>query len=275
MPEMIDYSELDDGLGGTYERIAYGAMIERLAERFGARKLLELNATFIAGVPGFNSGILAQNGFDVTITVHSRDYRETLEAWKISGLSKRVRILEWNNDLEVPFGADEFDLVWNHLAFEHYRDPTPLVREMARVSKDLVMNLTLNPFNIGFPMHWVYHKLAGKEWDHGFLKNTLISTVKKTHITVGLTPVDWGGCDAPPWIDTVDLQIGGSMRYIGGAVGQRRWVWGSTNPAARRHSLIRMLWRCEMLLPAWYRTLVAHHLYVASRKQSRVVMNSE
>ena len=270
MTEMIDYSELDDGLGGTYERIAYGTIIESFAERFGARKILELNATFIAGVPGFNSGILAEDGYDITITVHSRDYAETLEAWKIAGLADRVRILEWNNDLETPFRVGEFDLVWNHLAFEHYKDPTSLVREMARVSNKLVMNLTLSPTNIGFPLHWMYHKLARVEWDHGFFKNTLISTMKKTHKSVGLIPIGWGGCDAPPWIDTVDLQIGGSMRYVGGVLGPRRWVWGSTNPAARKHRLIKMLWKWERLLPDWYRTMVAHHLYVVSMKHSKV-----
>jgi SAM-dependent methyltransferase len=263
----VDYSVLDDGLGAAYERIAFSEIIKAYAERFGARKLLELNATFIAGIPGFNSCILAQDGYDVTITVHSRDYAETLEAWKLAGLGDRVKVLEWDDDLATPFAAGEFDMVWNHLVFEHYRDPTKLVREMARVSNNLVMNLTLNPTNIGFPLHWAYHKITRTRWDHGFIRNTLISTMKRTHQCAGLVPVGWGGVDTPPWIDTVDLQLGGSMQYVGGAVGSKRWVWASTNPATRQHPLVRTVWRWERLLPEWYRTLVAHHRYAVSAKR--------
>jgi SAM-dependent methyltransferase len=259
---------LDDGFGATYERMAFSEIIKGYAERFGAHKMLELNATYIAGVPGFNSCILAQDGYDVTVMVHGRDYQETLRAWELAGLSDRVKIVEWNDDLATPFANGEFDMVWNHLVFEHYSDPAPLVREMTRVSNNLIMNLTLSPTNIGFPMHWAYHKITKARWDHGSVRNMRISTMKRTHKEAGLTPVGWGGCDAPPWIDTVDLQLGGSMQYVGHAVGSKRWVWAATNPAARRHPLIRRTWGWERLLPDWYRSLVAHHLYVISTKES-------
>jgi len=261
-----EYRKLDDGLGGTYERIAYGATIERLADEFRARRVLELNATFIAGVPGFNSAMLAQDGYEVTITVHSRDYEDTVSAWQLANLYDRVTIIEWNDDFATPFKDEQFDLVWNHLAFEHYEDPVPLVEEMRRIADELVINFTLSPYNLGFMLHWLVHKMKRKRWDHGYIKNCLISTMKQTHIQTGLIPIEWGGCDGPPWLDTVDAQAGGSMRYVGNIIGERKWVWCAINPEARDHWLVKRLWKMEYLMPNWFKVLTAHHLYVASKK---------
>lgn len=265
----IEYWKIDDGLGGSYERIAYSNVVERLARKFRVKKILELNSTFIAGVPAFNSGILVQKGFDVTITVHSRDYKEAKEVWKIVDLKDKVKIIKWDDDFKTPFKNNEFDLVWNHLAFEHYRDPLPLIDEMRRVSRKLVINFTLSPFNVGFPIHWLIHKIGGKGWDHGFFKNTLISTMEKTHRRAGLKVIESGGCDDPPWMDTVDLEMAGSMRYFDAwpkSIGEK-WIWGATNPAVQNNWIVKMLWDWEKSMPEWFRRLTAHHLYTASSKR--------
>ena len=75
------YAKLNEGLGGCYERVAFTNIIRSLAEKHGIKSMLELNATYIAGVPGFNSMIFNQAGYDVTITVRPRDYQDTLNAW--------------------------------------------------------------------------------------------------------------------------------------------------------------------------------------------------
>lgn len=265
----IDYRKIDDGLGGSYERIAYSAIVEKLARKHGVKKILELNSTFIAGVPAFNSGILVQKGFDVTITVHSRDYKDALEVWKIVGLSEKVKIIKWDDDFNTPFKNDEFDLVWNHLAFEHYKDPSVLVKEMKRLTKKLVINLTLSPYNIGFPIHYLIHKIINKTWDHGYFKNMIIPSMEKIHREAGLKVVESGGCDDPPWMDTVDLEMGGSMRYFDAwpkAIADR-WVWGATSPRVQNHWIIKMLWDWESSMPEWFRRYTAHHLYTASKRK--------
>jgi len=264
MSDEIEYWKLTDGLGGTYERIAYGAVIERLADRYGAQSILELGATYIAGVPGFNSAMLAQDGYEVTILVHPRDYEDTIHAWKLAKLYDHVRIIKWKSYFATPFKDGEFDIVWNHLAFEHYKDPTPLVREMKRVSNKLVINFTLSPYNLGFMLHWLTHKLKRKKWDHGYIRNCLISTMKKVHEQLGLKPIEWGGCDAPPWLDTVDAVVAGSMKYMTNLMGEKKWVWCIVDARSREHWIVRKLWKIEYLMPNWFRTLVAHHLYVAS-----------
>jgi len=208
-------------------------------------------------------------GYDLIITVHSRDYWDALHAWEIAGLKDKVKIIKWDDDFKTPFKTGEFDLVWNHLAVEHYLDPTPLLTEMRRVSKKLVVTMTLSPFNLGFIGHFIWHKVTGKLWDHGFIRNTLISTMEKLHRKVGLRVIQSGGCDDPATPDTVDSKMGESMTYLDALpkVIRGRWVWTAINPACQSHWLVKVFWFMERKYPEWFRRLTAHHLYTASIKK--------
>lgn len=261
--------KVNEGIGGAYERIAYSNMLKRIAAERGAKSVLELGATFIAGVPGFNSCLLSQAGFDVTITVHPRDYAETKRIWDNFTPGGKVEIIELEDNLKTPFKNGQFDLVWNHLAFEHYKNPLPLVEEMARISNDTVVNLTLSPWNIGFPLHYLSHKLKNKPWDHGYFKNTLISTMEKTHRKAGLDHLESGGCDVPPWMDTVDAQMGNSMTYFDFSPKaiKDKWIWNSASRKCQNHWMVKLFWNFEQNMPEWFRRLVAHHLYTASSKK--------
>lgn len=265
----IDYQKLNEGFGGAYERIAYTNILKKLSKKYQITKILELNSTFIAGVPAFNSSILAQEGYDLTITVHSRDYHDAALAWKIAGLYDRVKIIKWDDDLQTPFKDKEFDLVWNHLAVEHYKDPLPLLVEMARVSKKLVVTMTLSPYNLGFISHFIWHKITGKFWDHGYIKNTLISTMEKFHKKAKLKIIESGGCDDPTTPDTVDSKMGDSMTYFDsmGPEFRKKWVWTAINPTCQNHPAVNFFWFLERAYPEWFRRLTAHHLYTASEKK--------
>lgn len=260
------YSKLNEGLGGCYERIAYTNIIKRIAEEYKCRSILELNATYIAGVPGFNSCLLAQAGYDVTVAVMPRDYEDTLKVWELTGL--KADIVKISRDIRTPFLNGEFDMVWNHLAFEQHWKPTELVEEMARIAGKVVINLTLSPFNYGFLIHWLGHRLNGKAYDHGYARNATIGAMVKAHRACGLEVFETGGCDAPPWMDTVDAKIGDSMTYLDifPKPIRDRWIWCSANPKCQEHRLVKLLWSWEKAMPDWFRKLFAHHLYVASRK---------
>jgi len=262
------YSKLNEGLGGAYERIAYSNRIKSIANRRNCKSLLELNATYIAGVPGFNSCLLAQAGYEITVTVNSRDYEDTVHAWKLLELYDKVEIIKWDDGLNSPFADNSFDLVWNHLAFEHYPKPALLVQEMKRISRDVVMNLTLTPHNIGCLIHWLNHKIQGKPWDHGSFRNSTIGTMERIHKQTGLKHLESGACDMPPWMDTIDAMIGGSMTYADpfGKKIKNSWVWCSANPECQEHPLVKLFWDWETSVPEWFRRLVSHHLYVASTK---------
>lgn len=260
------YEKLNEGLGGAYERIAYSNIIKRIAASRGCKNILELNATYIAGIPGFNSCLLSQDGLDVTVTVHSRDYEDTKHVWELTELP--VLLVELSNDLRTPFADNEFDFVWNHLAFEHYEHPELLVREMKRISCGVVMNLTLTPWNIGCIIHWLNHKWQKKPWDHGSLRQSTIGAMERVHKAEGLSHLESGACDMPPWMDTVDAQMAGSMTYMDNIpILRNNWVWCSVNPECQEHRYVKTFWKWEQNAPEWFRRLVAHHLYVVSVKQ--------
>lgn len=263
------YEKLNEGLGGAYERVAYSNIIKRIAKDRGCKSILELNATYIAGVPGFNSCLLAQSQnpeLDVTVTVHSRDYEDAKHVWELTKLP--VNLIELNDDLHTPFRDGQFDFVYNHLAFEHYQHPELLVSEMKRISRDVVLNLTLTPHNLGCVIHWLNHKLQRKEWDHGSFRQSTIKAMERVHGQCGLKHLESGACDMPPWMDTVDAQMAGSMTYMDNVpILKNEWVWCSIDPKCQEHRLVRTFCKWEKSVPERFRRLVAHHLYVASVKQ--------
>lgn len=73
----------------------------------------------------------------------------------------------------------------------------------------------------------------------------------------------------PPWMDTVDAQIGGSMTYADpfGKKAREAWIWCSADPKCQEHPLTKLFWDWEKAVPEWFRRLVSHHLYVASVKK--------
>lgn len=261
------YDQFDDGLGGAYERIALFRVLDQWAKKFNVKKTLELNATFICGVPTFNSLLLTMAGYKVTIMVHSRDYQDALKIWKKASYFDKVKIVEWNNDLKTPFKNNSFDLVWNHLVVEQYDDPNPLplIQEMKRVSKKLVYTSTLNSHGLGYWLHLLAHKMQKKPWDHGSLQYMLTSQLEKIYQKAGLKVLDSGGVDCPPWLDTGDSQVQGSMTYIKNAIG-KRWLWCLLDPKVPDRFLIRFFGALERNLPRWFKILNAHHLYVLGKK---------
>lgn len=263
------YRKLDEGLGGAYERIAYTDIIIRLAKQYGIKSILELNATYIAGIPAFNSCLLAEAGFEVTVLVKPRDWDDAHEVWNMTGLRDRVNLVKHTNDGSVNMPNHSFDLVWNHLAFEQYGDPALLVMEMKRISKIMVLNLTLSPYNYGYMLHKIAHKIRKEEWDHGKAENCTIAKMKAVHKFNGLSVVESGACDCPPWMDTVNEVLGNSMTYADTMPKEIReqWVWCSANPQCSQHPLVKLFLSWERAMPNWFKIYVAsHHLYCASIK---------
>ena len=93
------YEKLNEGMGGAYERIAYTNIIKRIAQKYNCKNILELNATYIAGIPGFNSCLLAQSGYNVTVAVTERDYKDTKEVWRLTGLKANIVKIKSDNIL--------------------------------------------------------------------------------------------------------------------------------------------------------------------------------
>lgn len=262
MVEKINYNHFDDGLGASYERLAIAKVIDRIARKTDSKNLLELNATFIGGVPAFNSYLLAKWGYDIAIAVCERDYQEAVEAWDSTGLINKIKIYKLKKTTEASdIFPKRYDLVWNHLIFEQYQDPSPLIEKMSRIAKKAIVTITLNPYNPGFWFHILDHKIFKKFWNHGFTRQMIIGSMVKAFKKQRLKIIERGGLDCPPWLDTVDFSIGGSMAYAKSV--SKEWVWSVAHPEFENNKIIRSLYKMEKTLPNWFKILASHHLYVA------------
>lgn len=260
------YEKLNEGMGGAYERIAYTNIIKRIAQKYNCKNILELNATYIAGIPGFNSCLLAQSGYNVTVAVTERDYEDTKEVWKLTGL--KANIVKIKSDKHTDFFSNSFDFVYNHLAFDQYKNPVPLVEEMKRISNKVIMNLTLSPYNYGYWIHKLSHKIYKQEWDHGYREMGTIEMMEYVHKLCKLKHIESGACDAPPWMDTVNAQIGGSMTYMDAFPKfiRNKWIWCSIDKKCQEHKLVKRFLAWEESMPLWFKKFAAHHLYCISEK---------
>lgn len=257
--------KLNEGFGGCYERIIFSKIISRIAKEYDCKSILELNATFVAGIPGFNSCILAQDSFDVSVAVSNRDYEDTCRAWELAGERNRAKIMKLE---ETSFTDNSYDLVWNHLVIDQYKKPETHTREMSKIANKVVINFMLNPCNFAYYLHVLQHKVNRIEWNHGYLRSSTIGAVSQAHKACGLEVIESGACDSPPIIDTVNGIIGQSTTYADNVpLLKDRWIWSAASKECQEHKLTRKVLEWEEQLPRWFKIFVsAHHLYCASKK---------
>ncbi|MEW6088092.1 MAG: methyltransferase domain-containing protein [bacterium] len=263
----------DDGLGAFYGRLAPILLLEKLAGKHDLKSLLELNAVYIAHTPGFTSNLLTQDNFKAGVLVNSQDYEETVSAWKEAGLYDKASIVKGDDDTHTSFKDNEYDIVWNHSVFEKHHNPESLVKEMKRISRRFVVNFTSNYNNLGVKMHHRHHRLEKKEWDHGEISQSRIKALTETYKKCGLKIIETGGADVPPWLCTLDLEIGGGRTYVrniieGEEKKEKGWVWSTVDPSARNNKYIKAFLNWESTFPRWFKVLMAHHVYCIGEKES-------
>ncbi|MDD5772159.1 MAG: methyltransferase domain-containing protein [bacterium] len=263
--------KFDDGLGAFYGRIAPITLLENLAKKNKLNSLLELNAVYIAHTPGFTSNMLTQDNFKAGVMVNSQDYDETVSAWKEVGLYDKACIVKGDDDTHTPFKDNEYDIVWNHSVFEKHANPEALVLEMKRISKKFVINFVYNYNNLGVKLHHWQHSLEKQEWDHGEILQSRMKTLTGVYKKCGLKIVETGGVDVPPWLCTLDLEIGGGRTYLrniieGDEKKAKGWVWSTVDPDARNNIFANTFLNWEFSFPRWFKVLMAHHLYCIGEK---------
>lgn len=75
--------------------------------------------------------------------------------------------------------SDGYDLVWNFCEFEKQKDPSLMISEMSRTSNKYLFIVTQNIRNPGVILHFPYHLLIRRKWDHGDLKRMSYKAVLK------------------------------------------------------------------------------------------------
>jgi len=197
-PRIYDFAE---GYGSVYGRYVRNRLCLRLIGSYTIGSVLEApcNAEAYFASPGTQSVVFAEAGCAVTL-IHSdaEVVNKTRDFWAALG-TRDTHIFHQLDLVRVPFEDRQFDLVWNFDSIPLLADPPRFIAEMARVARQLVMIILPNPWNIGYPIHRLLNRVrhraslwGAREW---------MDARRVAHVlrSAGMTMLDTGLVDIPPW----------------------------------------------------------------------------
>jgi hypothetical protein len=269
---MTDYNE---GLGLVYERLILNDFLEALLRRYSVRTVLEVPLFGMAGASGINSIRFAQLGAHVTVVdVNEERLQGVRRLWDEIGLLDRATFVYLPDPGRLPFSADAFDFVWNWAALWYIPDAGATLREMARVSANLVFTAMPNRMQMGYILR---KYLLEREFFERFSEEWAdVNRARRVLEGEGLRLIDQGVLDVPPWPDTVmpatevlkrlGLGKGAQERFEG-----ENWQWSTmAYYTGQQPELKALMDRYAVLerapLPWWLKVVWAHHRYILMRK---------
>lgn len=262
--------DLDEGIGTVYERIVLDDYFRDIQRRYGLNAVLEHPADGVTGVPGLNSLEFARNGGSVCLSNPSSNMLQVARSvWEQRGLAGSLETRQTEIE-DTGFPDESFDLVWNYCMFERFADPSGLIEEMKRVSRGYVMVLTQNEANWGTIVHKIHHRAHDLTWDHGQPSQMRLEAIRTAFRAAGLTLLEEGAIDVPPWLDTWDMPLRGAIKEFLG-VFRGRWQWSIDQEQGKVRDgqpapVLAFVRNLEHWLPEWFRRYQAHHFYVLARR---------
>lgn len=142
------------------------------------------------------------------------------------------------------------DLVWNFCEFENQKDGRKFIQKMEDLSQKYLLIITQNYLNPGVPLHFLYHFISGRKWNHGDLKKmSYRSVLKAVANNKDLKLIEIGAFDIPWFI----LDVYETGKYF------RNWsVLKEKNKVIRESSFEK--W------PLFFKLIFAHHHFVLLEK---------
>ena len=271
---LTDYNE---GLGLVYERFVLNDFLMDLARSYGLESVVEAPLYGMAGVSGINSVALARNGLSVTLVDDNREriagvdriWREDL---RLPVNTVRVAPGAWNR---LPFPDNSFDFAWEWAALWHIRDPAGLVRELARISRHLVLVAMPNNLQFGYWMRkWILDREFFYDHDESWTNMSRIADIVRG---AGMTIIGQGVLDVPPWPDTV-MPANEVLRRLGVRSGPLQqqftgegWQWNTMayymgHEPDLRQRVMKYAWLDHARLPWQIKAVWAHHRYILAQK---------
>jgi len=259
----------DEGIGIASERYFYARIIEWVTKKYQIKSVLEAPVDGLMGIPGMNSVYFARAGAKVTVSSPSNELLTNAKKfWRKLGLEKMVTFVH-DPDFAFPFRANSFDLVWNYCTYEHFRDNS-LLPIMKSISKKIVMIVTQNKYNYGYPIHRYYHRKNHMAWDHGYPELMDLFRLKKAFRKQGLKIIKSGCVDVPPFFDTFDMHTRGLGKKLMRKGQEARWTWSALQEGdlevLSQNKLIKFLDIFQKTLFFPLNFLFAHHFYLLGSK---------
>ncbi len=268
------FTDPDEGLGSSYERVILNHKIESICRNVRAKRVLEAPSFGFTGTSGINSMALARAGFDITIVDHDSERAELIRGvWK--NLDLDVEVCETMHYSKLPFEDGAFDVSWNFSALWFVEDIEAFLAEISRVTAKAVMLCVPNRWGVGY----LSQKYGGKDDLKRYLKEDHIKprTFDPIMKKLGWTPVDRNFIDCPPWPDIGMPKAKFLQKFgLGFLVKEEKpepitiLDFFSGKDPLFEEKMLRYAW-FERLAPWIVKRFWAHHRYVLYLKDNHTV----
>lgn len=270
---LTDYNE---GLGLVYERFVLNDFLDQLRKRYQIESVLEAPLYGMAGVSGINDVIFAQKGVPVTMVDDNAERLEGVERIWREDLQMPVNLTYvepegWN---ALPFADNSFDLTWEWAALWYIQDPTGLLQELVRISRNLVFVAIPNNIQVGY---WMRKLLIDREFfathDESW---TNIGRIRRILEDAGVTILEQGVLDVPPWPDTVMpanevlKRLGIRNKQLEAQFTGDDWQWSTmayymNEEPDLYERVMKYAWLDHARLPWRVKSVWAHHRYLLGK----------
>jgi ubiquinone/menaquinone biosynthesis C-methylase UbiE len=142
------------------------------------------------------------------------------------------------------------DLVWNFCAFDLTKDSHRFAEKMADLTDKYTLVITQNYFNPGVLIHWLFHMILGKKWDHGNLGKMSVWSARQAFLKSEIWEVREFGAFDVPWFILDVYETGKYFRNL---------------PFLK--SKIKKIKESQFEnWPLWLKFFLAHHHYLLMEK---------
>lgn len=272
-------TDWNEGLGVVYERFVLNDYLVEIVDAHGVKTALEAPLYGMAGVSGINSVRLAQRGCAVTLV----DENETRLAG-VAKIWKRLNLpasfIHHTDFARLPFDDNSFDLAWEWAGLWYLPNAGALLKELARVSRKLVFVAMPNNLQVGYLLRkYVIDRDFFPTVDEKWVQ---MGRIKKTLRAAGVTFIDEGVLDVPPWPDTVMpaaevlKRLGIKSKKLNDQFTGDGWSWSAMayyldEQPNLRQRVMKYAWLDHAPLPWQLKTIWAHHRYVLGKVSAEAV----
>jgi len=269
---LTDYNE---GLGLVYERFVLNDFLLRIKGRYGFANAIEAPLFGMAGVSGINSVALARIKTPVTLVDDDAERLAGVQRiWGELGLPARFGLVkDWPR---LPFPDNEFEFAWNWAAIWRLNNPGLFLSELVRVSNKLIFVAVPNPVQVGYQ---VRKHIVEPEFVHEVDERwTNIGMIRIVLEGLGVTILEQGVLDTPPWPDTVMpaaqllRKVGIRSKQLEARFTGEGWRWSTMDYYLGKdpdlyQRVMKYAWLERLRLPWQIKQVWSHHRWVLGQKR--------
>jgi SAM-dependent methyltransferase len=266
-------TDWNEGLGVVYERFILNDYLDQIVDRHNVRTVLEAPLYGMAGVSGINSVRLAEQGCDVTLVDSNPERLDGVsKIWE--KLNLPATFIHHEDFGRLPFDDNSFDMAWEWAGLWYLPNAEALLQELVRVSRNVVFVAMPNNIQVGYLMRkYVIDKDFFPTVDEKWVQ---MKRIKQTLQAAGVTFIDEGVLDVPPWPDTVMpaaevlKRLGIKSKKFDAQFTGAGWTWNTMayyldEQPDLRDRVMKYAWLDHARLPWQLKTIWAHHRYVLGK----------